>query len=67
MDMKPVSSSNISSVGYDADEQKLAVEFNSGRTYEYLNVPEEEYQNLINASSAGRYFNDNIKNYYPAV
>jgi hypothetical protein len=39
MDRTPVSSSNLSSVGYDPDEQILEIEFNGGRVYQYYDVP----------------------------
>lgn len=67
MNMQPVSSSNIASVGYDAEEQTLAVEFHSGSTYQYSNVPEAEFDRLLNAGSVGSYFNANIKNSYSAT
>ncbi len=65
--MTPVSSSNISSVGYDADTQTLVVTFNSGRTYRYGGVPESEYTNMLNANSVGSYFANSIKNFFRVV
>lgn len=62
MNRTPVDSSNLASVGYDAENKTLEVEFNSGRLYEYYNVPKSEYNNLMNASSHGSYFNSNIRN-----
>jgi len=35
-----VSSSNISSVGYDPKTQTLEVEFHNGGVYQYFNVPQ---------------------------
>lgn len=67
MDRIQVVSSNISSVGYDAGSLTLEVEFNSGSIYQYLNVPESEYEGLMNASSKGRYINRNIKSHYKDV
>jgi hypothetical protein len=65
MDMQPVSSSNIAAVGYDETTSTLAVEFKTGKTYEYSEVPPEEFANLIGASSVGSYFINNIKNSFP--
>lgn len=63
---KSVISSNISSVGYDENSRTLKVEFNRGSVYKYTGVPSVEYENLLNAPSKGRYFNQQIKNRYPA-
>lgn len=64
MNRVSVSSSNIASVGYEQSSQTLEVEFNSGAIYEYYEVPEFVYQELISASSVGRYFAQQIKNTY---
>jgi hypothetical protein len=62
MDRTPVQSSNIVSIGYDNQTFVLEVEFNGGRIYQYFNVPDYIYNDLINSSSVGTYFNQNIKN-----
>lgn len=67
MDRISVRSSNIRSVGYDLASSTLEIEFNSGSVYQYLNVPADEYEGLMNASSKGRYFNSNIKGTYRDV
>lgn len=64
-EMKPVSSSNIVSIGYNEPNEELYVEFNSGSIYVYKGVPLFEYQNLMEASSHGSYLNRNFKNVYP--
>ncbi|RDZ61344.1 MULTISPECIES: KTSC domain-containing protein [Haloferax] len=60
----PVSSSNLSSVGYDESTQLLEIEFNGGRVYQYFNVPQGIHQELMSASSHGKYFHRNIKDNY---
>ena len=60
-----VNSSNVSSVGYDADSQTLEIEFNSGGVYQYSGVPESVYEGMMGADSKGKYFHANIKNTYP--
>lgn len=60
MDRTPVSSSNLSSVGYDEDDRILEIKFNSGGVYQYYDVPPRIYQELMNASSHGKYFHSNI-------
>ncbi|MBL8802499.1 MAG: KTSC domain-containing protein [Planctomycetes bacterium] len=64
-DMKPVNSSNIAAVGYDAANQAVYVQFLNGSTYAYKGVPEHEFENLRTASSVGSYLNRNFKNVYP--
>ncbi len=64
MDRIPVSSSNISSIGYDSHACALEIEFNNGAVYQYAGVPKEEYDELMAASSHGQYFNANIKHVY---
>lgn len=65
MERIAVSSSNLASVGYDASTQTLEIEFNHGGVYQYYNVTEDVYNDLINAGSVGSYFSHNIKNVYP--
>ena len=67
MDRISVQSSNIRSVGFEASSSTLEVEFNSGSVYQYLNVPESEYEGLMNAASKGRYLNRNIKGRYEDI
>lgn len=64
IDMKPVSSSNISSAGYDPVSQTLAIEFHSGATWHYSPVPQEDADAVIGADSVGRAFNERIKGQY---
>lgn len=60
----PVSSSNLSSVGYNESKQILEIEFNGGRVYQYFNVPKRIHQELMNAASHGKYFHRNIEDNY---
>lgn len=64
MKMTYVSSSNIESIGFDADTNTLAVEFIKGGTYEYSGVPEHLYDELMNADSKGGFLAKNIKGSY---
>jgi len=65
MERTPVTSSNLRSVGYDADSQILEVEFMSGDVYAYSGVPQSEHDALMGASTHGGYFSANIRNKYP--
>ncbi len=64
-EMQPVSSSCISSVGYDAENQAVFVAFLNGSIYAYKGVPEQEFENLRTAPSVGSYFNRNFSNVFP--
>lgn len=64
MEMINVESSNINSIGYNADDAMLVIEFNGGATYEYYDVPSYVYDELMSADSKGSYAHQNIyKNY----
>ena len=67
MKRKAVESSNIASIGYDPENEILEVEFNHGGVYQYSDVPQDEYENLMNAESHGKYFSANIRNDYEFV
>jgi len=67
MKRETVSSSNLRSIGYDISTQTLEIEFNSGGIYQYSQVPESIYNELMNAPSHGRYFNHYIKNKHPTM
>ena len=64
MERYSVASSNIASIGYDAPSQTLEVEFLSGTIYQYYGVPENMYEQLMQAGSKGRFLNTYIKNAY---
>ena len=60
MDRLLVNSTNLVTVGYDQAMQVLEVEFQSGNVYQYLDVPEHVYQDLMTSASKGQFFHDNI-------
>ena len=64
MEREPVSSSNIAAVGYDADTATLEVEFLKSGIYQYYNVPEFLYEQMMAAGSVGKFFNAEIKHAY---
>lgn len=61
MNRQSVNSSDLASVGYDAQTQTLEIEFHSGGIYQYLNVPNSIYSALMSASSHGKYLDVNVK------
>ncbi len=64
MEMIPVKSSNLNSVGYDAINLILEIKFHEGHVYRYYNVPLNIYNGLMGAISHGKYFDQNIKGYF---
>jgi hypothetical protein len=65
MERQYVESSMIASIGYDSDIATLEVEFkNGGAIWQYFDVQENIYYELISASSVGKYFINNIKGQY---
>ncbi len=62
-----VASSNLASIGYDAENQVLEVEFKNGSIYQYEGVPEFAYSDMMTADSLGSYFNANIKSQYAFI
>lgn len=54
-------SSNLASASYDPEVENLVIEFNSGLTYTYFNVPPSIYRGLQTAGSAGEYFARQIR------
>ncbi|WP_166355076.1 KTSC domain-containing protein [Phytoactinopolyspora limicola] len=67
MRRRPVASSVIESVGYDAASRTLEVAFHSGYVYQYLDVPEFDVAGLLRAESKGRFINERIKPRYRVV
>jgi KTSC domain len=62
IEMKPVESSQISAIGYDATTKTLAIKFKGGgSTYHYDNVPANLYEDMQKAKSVGSFFYKEIK------
>jgi hypothetical protein len=64
MNFMYVESSNLVAIGYDASTSTLGVEFKSGGTWHYYNVPEYIWSNFQYAPSKGKYFHQNIRGQY---
>jgi hypothetical protein len=56
-----LNSSAIRTVAYDERTLNLQITFTSGNIYTYYSVPAWKYAELVNATSAGQYFNDHIR------
>jgi len=63
-EMISVDSSTIESIGYDDNSQIVYVRFINGGLYSYHDVPFDEYENLLNASSCGSYLHNYYKGTY---
>ena len=61
MQRTPVSSTQLTSVGYEAATFTLEVEFRKGGVYQYLGVSAEIHQQLMTAASIGTFFNTVIR------
>ncbi len=61
MERIPVSSSNITSIGYDPNTLTLEIEFVHGGVYQYFDVPQAYYDSLMQADSKGTYLSQNVK------
>jgi hypothetical protein len=64
MNRESVQSSMIASIGYEADTSTLEVEFNNGAVWQYYEVPEVIYHDMMISGSLGKFFHSNIKRQY---
>lgn len=64
MNRVTIVSNNLRSVGYDAQQQVLEIEFHAGGIYQYQGVPVKVYNELMTAPSKRSYFERNIKHKY---
>jgi hypothetical protein len=65
--MPKLDSSMMTEVACDQAARELVIEFTSGKTYVYDDVPPEVYRGLLKAASKGSYFLDVIKDVYPCA
>jgi hypothetical protein len=63
--MDSVKSNHVSEIGYDPAERTLYVRFRSGAEYRYHEVPKDVYDNLREATSAGKFLYQQISGVYP--
>lgn len=64
MQRLPVESSDLVSIGYDARERVLEIEFKEGRIYQYLDVEPDIYERFTRTDSYGEYFYAHINKHY---
>lgn len=61
MERTPVDSSNLASVGYEAETSTLEIEFRKSGIYQYFGVQSSVFEGLMAAGSKGQYFDQYIK------
>lgn len=59
-----LNSSLVRGFSYNASTQNLTVNLTSNRSYIYHNVPASVVEEFAKAESAGKFFNQNIRNKY---
>jgi hypothetical protein len=65
MERQNVDSSLATSVGYDIASSTLEIEFRSkGQIWQYFDVHESVYYEMMSSGSIGKYFLANIKGIY---
>lgn len=64
MERMEVESNYITSIWYDEHDSVLEIAFISGHIYEYLEVPVEEFEEIMDADSHGEYFHEYVKDVY---
>lgn len=57
-------SSVVAAIRYDENTSKLRVIFQSGSIYDYLNVPQNVYNEMTKAFAKGEFLNKQIKPNY---
>lgn len=67
MEREMVDSSTVLSIGYEPDSNTLEVEFKNGSLYQYYNVPEDIYQQIMASDSKGKFLHVYVKPAYPCA
>jgi hypothetical protein len=62
-----VESTVFATVGYDEAQQLLQLEFGSGETYHYFEVPTGVFEKLLASASKGKYFHQAILGRYRCI
>jgi len=59
--MPQIESSFIKSLEYDVERQEAICEFRDGKTFGYSPMTQKEFDDWVNAESAGKFFHAHIK------
>jgi len=60
----PVESSTLASVQYYPQTMTLEIEFKNGTIYQYFDIPETLFNELLCAESKGKFLHQQIKGLY---
>lgn len=60
-------SSTVQKILYDDENTILTVDFHSGDSYDYLEVPKYIYYEFINSDSKGKFVHQKLKGVYEFV
>ena len=60
IEMVPVSSSQVASVGYNEEKKILRVKYVSGGIYDYHDVPARIFDEMLQAESVGKYMHQHV-------
>jgi len=66
VNFEPVKSSYIDAVAYNDATRELRIQFKSGATWKYSDVPPSVHVSLLMAESTGKYFAAEIKGVFKA-
>jgi hypothetical protein len=64
IERQPVVSSDIASIGYEAESETLEIEFKATGVYRYFSVPKTVAEEFQRTPSPGKFFLQNIKGKY---
>jgi hypothetical protein len=64
VNLHPVNSSSIDSIGFDPQAQELHIKFATGSYYIYREVTMHTYEQFRAAPSVGKFFAKNIRSVY---
>lgn len=67
MQRQDIDSRLIRSVGYEPETETLEVEFKNSGLYRYMNVPQTEYDAMMEAESQGSYFLKQVRDAYTCL
>lgn len=65
--MVPIEAANIRLMGYDRESQQLRVQFTNGGLFQYKNISEKLFNDMVKSPIIGSYFSRNIRNIYKCV
>ena len=65
LDWEPIESKLLAAAAYVAPRRILYLRFQSGEVYRYFTFPADQFRELLEAESKGRYFLSHIRNRFP--